>query len=116
MHYKPKVKTFAMKHGLSMEQHAKKGYATISKKPQRFENSDSGLIICEELPCIAASPNIEVEYNCCGSGLVKIKYHLIRGKIPSADNLGYLRNTITSGNKNTTVLKTNEPYYFQVEG
>ena len=43
------------------------------------------------------------------------KCPLIRGEILSADNLGYLQNTMTSDNKNTTVLKTNEPYYFQVQ-
>ena len=36
-------------------------------------------------------------------------------EIPSGDNLGYLQNTMTSDNKNTTVLKTNEPCYFQVQ-
>ena len=78
--------------------------------------SDSGLVIYEELPYIAASLDLEVKCKCCGAGLVEIKCPLIRGEILSADNLGYLQNTITSDNKNTTVLKTNEPYYFQVQG
>ena len=41
---------------------------------------------------------------------------MIRGEIPSADNPDYLQSTMTSDNNNTTVLKTNEPYYFQVQG
>ena len=57
---------------------------------------DSGLVIYEELPYIAASPDLEVESICCGAGLVEIKWPLIWGEIPSADNLGYLQNTITS--------------------
>ena len=77
--------------------------------------SDTGLVIYEELPYIAASPDLEVECKCCGAGLVEIKCPLIRGEILSADNLGYLQNLMTSDNKNTTVLKTNEPYYFQVQ-
>ena len=40
---------------------------------------------------------------------------MIRGEIPSEDNLGYLQNRKTSDNKNTTVLKTNELYYFQFQ-
>ena len=36
MSYKSKVKTFAMKHGLSMKQKDKTGYATISKKNVRI--------------------------------------------------------------------------------
>ena len=77
--------------------------------------SDTGLVIYEELPYIAASPDLEVECKCCGAGLVEIKCPLIRGEILSADNLGYLQNLMTSDNKNTTVLKTNEPDYFQVQ-
>ena len=46
---------------------------------------------------------------------MEIKCPLIRGEILSADNLGYLQNLMTSDNKNTTVLKTNEPDYFQVQ-
>ena len=116
MCHKPKVKTFAMKHGLSMEQHAKKGYVTILKKIHKdLKISDSGLVIYEELPYMAASPDLEVECKCCGAGLVEIKCPLIRDEIPSADNLDYLHNTIISYNKNTTVPKTNEPYYFNLE-
>ena len=116
MCYKPKVKTFAMKHGLSMEELAKKRYAAISKKNHKdLKISDTGLVIYEELPYIAASPDLEVECKCCGAGLVEIKCPLIRGEILSADNLGYLQNLMTSDNKNTTVLKTNEPDYFQVQ-
>ena len=77
--------------------------------------SDTGLVISEELPYIAASPDLKVECKCCGAALMEIKCPLIRGGIPSADNLGYLQNLMTSDNKNTTVLKTNEPYYFQVQ-
>ena len=77
---------------------------------------NSGLVIYKELPYIAASPDLEVECKCCGAGLVEIKCPLTGGEIPSADNLGYLQNTMNSDNKNITVLKTNEPYYFQVQG
>ena len=40
-----------MKHNLSMEQHPKKRYATISKKNHKdLKISDSGLVMYEELP------------------------------------------------------------------
>ena len=43
MSYKPSIETFAIKHGLYMEQHAKKEYATIKKrKPAKY---DSGLVL-----------------------------------------------------------------------
>ena len=77
--------------------------------------SDSGLIIYEELPFIAATPYLEVEYKRCGVGLVKIKFPLDKDEIPSADNLGYWQNSIISDNESTTVLKTNEHNYFQVQ-
>ena len=77
--------------------------------------SDSGLIIYEELPFIAATPYLEVEYKRCGVGLVEIKFPLDKDEIPSADNLGYLQNSIISDSKSTTVLKTNEHNYFQVQ-
>ena len=51
---------------------------------------DTGLVIHEGLPYLAASPDLEVKCKCCGAGLVEIKCPLIRGEIPSADNLGYL--------------------------
>ena len=52
--------------------------------------TDTGLVISEELPYIAASPDLKVECKCCGAALMEIKCPLIRGGIPSADNLGYL--------------------------
>ena len=86
-----------MKHSLSMEQHATKCYATISKKNHKdLKISDSGLVIYEESPYIAASPNLEVECKCCGAGLVETKCPLVRSEISLADNLSYLQNTMTS--------------------
>ena len=78
--------------------------------------SDSGLIIYEELPFISVTLYLEVECKRCGSGLVEIKVPLNRDEIPSADHLGYLKNSIISDNKSTTVLKTNESNYYQVQG
>ena len=102
---------------VSLGQHAKTNMLQFQKKTHKdLKITDSGLIIYEELPYIAASPDLEVECKCCGAGLVEIKFPVIRGETPSADNLGYLENTITSDNKNNTVLKTNEPYYFKVQG
>lgn len=87
MSYKPSIETFAIKHGLYMEQHAKKEYATIKKrKPAKY---DSGLVLYDELSYIAASADSEVECKCCGARLVRIQGSLIRGEVLSVDNLGY---------------------------
>ena len=84
---------------------AKKGYATISKKLHKdLKISDSGFVIYEELSCIAVSPDLKVECKCCDADLVEIICPLIRGGIPSADNLGFLQNMITSDNQVTRNL------------
>ena len=99
-----------MKHGLSMEQMLKKGYATISKKlHEDLKMSDSGFVIYEELSCIAVSPDLKVECKCCDADLVEIICPLIRGGIPSADNLGFLQNMITSDNQ-----VTRDPMYLTI--
>ena len=79
MCYRPKVKTFAMKHSLSTQQHGKKRYAIISKKTNKdWKISDSGLVMYEKLPYIATSPDLEVVCKFCGAGLVEIKCPLNR--------------------------------------
>ena len=62
-----------MKHSLSMEQHPKKRYATISKKNHKdLKISNSGLVMYEELPYIAVSLHLEVECKCFGARLVEM--------------------------------------------
>ena len=60
-----------MKHGFSMWQHAKTNMLQFQRKTHKdLKITDSGLIIYEELPYIAASPDLEVECKCCGAGLI----------------------------------------------
>ena len=118
MGYKPRVNTFATKHGLSLEPHAKRKYITISKqKHKNLKTSESGLAIYETLPYIAASPDLEVDCQCCGEGLVEIKCpYSIKGEIPSSANLSYLHEVTNTENQKYTTLKKNTSYYFQVQG
>ena len=80
-----------------MKQHAKKMLQFMKKQKQTktktrnkqgLKISDFGLLIYEELPYIAASPDLELECICCGARLAEIKGPLISGEVPSADNLG----------------------------
>ena len=118
MGYKPKVSTYATKHGLSLEPHAKRKYITISKKNHKLlQTSESGIVIYEKTPYLAASPDLEVECDCCGLGLVEIKCpYSIKGEIPTSENLVYLREVTDSSNQKNITLKENSSYYFQVQG
>ena len=53
----------------------------------------------------------ELECNIVVYVFVKTKCLLIRGEVPSADNLGCILNTITSNNKIIAALKTNNLSY-----
>lgn len=117
MGYNKKISTYALKHGLSEEQHAISKYKQVTKKyHKKFKSNDSGLVIYKEKPFIAASPDQLVECQCCGAGLVEIKCpYRIRSEIPSAANLDYLHDVIKHDGKITS-LKKNCAYYFQVQG
>ena len=105
--------TAAMKHGCSMEIHAKQCYLSLMKPNHRkLKSEEQGLIVMRGKPFIAASPDLKVSCECCGEGLVEIKCpYSIKESIPSADNLTYLQ--IVDG---TTILKRNSDYFYQVQG
>ena len=74
MGYNERIKTYSLKHGLSLEPHAKQKYVSISKKKhKKLQTKESGLIIYSKNPYIAAFPDLEIECVCCGKGLVEIK-------------------------------------------
>lgn len=118
MNYKPNITTFALKHGISMEPHAKKMYIAMSKnKHKNLKTEEAGLIINIHKPYVAVSPDLEVECDCCGKGLLEVKSpYSIKGEQPTACNLPYLEQTLSDKNEKITTLKTDCSYYFQVQG
>ncbi len=63
-----------MKHGIANETHAKEIYKSIMKhrhKSCKFQ--DPGMTIMAENPFISVSPDLEIECDCHGKGLVQIK-------------------------------------------
>ena len=113
MGYKKSPETAAMKHGKALEPHAKSFYLSIAKKSHRkLKSAETGLVIMDQKPFIGVSPDLEVDCECCGKGLVEIKCpYSIRDTAPTAENLSYLQ---TSDGK--VQLKTNSEYYYQVQG
>ena len=90
--YKKIPDNAALKHGRSMEIHAKQKYIEINKRKHRnLKTEEIGLVVMKTKPYIAVSPDLKVKCNCCGEGLVEIKCpYSIKETIPSADHLDYL--------------------------
>ena len=111
--YQKSPETAAMKHGKSMELHAKSVCLSKEKKKhKKFKSNEAGLAIMADRPFIGASPDLEADCTCCKSGLVEIKCpYSIRDTSPSADNLPYLE--FRDGE---TKLRKNSDYYYQVQG
>ena len=99
--------TTAMKHGVSMEPHAKKLYSNLKRKThKKFQVHDAGLSIDNTHPFIAASPDLIVSCRCHGKGLCEIKCpYIVRNKAPIHWE------HIESGH-----LSRKSPYFFQIQG
>ena len=102
------------KHGIAMEVHAKEKVKTLFKKThKKVRFYEPGMVVYEKHSFISASPDLEVECECCGKSLVEIKCpYSICESTPTSENLSYLVRV----NENTTQLKTNTLYYAQVQG
>ena len=113
MAYESIPTTYAMKHGIAMEPHAKQKLTEILRvSHKKVVTKDTGIFIQKEYPHLGASPESIITCNCCGDFVVEIKCPFsIKNVIPHCQNLPYL---IEIDNK--TVLKENHPYYFQVQG
>ena len=109
--------TKALRHGRAMEAHAKRKYvAVVKSKHKNFTSKDVGFIILKAHPYIGASPDLEINCECCGLGLCEIKCpYSILDQVPSASNLPYLTETEDDGVKTTNLIHNTE-YYFQVQG
>ena len=93
MGYKKSPETAAMNHGKALEPHAKSVYLSIAKTSHRkLKSAETGLIIMDQKPFIEVSPDLEVDCECCGKGLVEIKCpYSIRDTAPTAKTLYYLQ-------------------------
>ena len=60
--YNKALNTAALKHGQSMEPHAKANYLSVAKKNHRkLVSTEAGLVIMPEKPFIAVSPDLLIE-------------------------------------------------------
>ena len=88
MGYEKPVVTWQMKHGINTEIHVKHKYKSLARRFHKYMTySDPGITVFEEYPYVSATPDMEINCNCHGAGLVQTKCpaNLI-GKIPSIEN------------------------------
>ena len=75
--------------------------------------TDPGMTVFEEYLYLSATPDMEINCNCHGAGLVEIKcLSTLKGKIPSIEN--YSKHIEKDGDK--LKLKSTSPYYSQIQG
>ena len=109
--------TKAMKHGIALEPHAKKkNVSEVKRKHKGFTWNNIGLVIFKSTPYIGASPDLEINCECCGHGLVEIKCpYSICDDVPSSTNLTYLRDKESDFDV-TTSLTERSAYFYQIQG
>ncbi len=102
--------SFAAKHGISMEPHAKKVYVRLmQQRHKKFTGTECGLMIHPCHQYLAATPDLVSHCKCHGYGVVEIKCPLVCiDKVPSSDNYGHL--------SEYGKLKQNSFHMFQVQG
>ena len=112
--YNESIQTWQMKYGIAMEYHAKKMYKlNNSKLHKNLKISESGLLISDTHPWIAASPDGIVTCDCHGQGVLEIKCPAsIKNEKPSSDNYVHLK----QNEKGECFLSRNSEYYFQIQG
>ena len=75
--------------------------------------NDPGMTVFEEYPYLSVTPDIEINCNCHGAGLVEVKCPAtLIGKILSIEN--YNKHIEKDGDK--LKLKSTSPYYSQIQG
>ena len=105
--------TFATRHVIATEPHAKNELITvvIEKDHKIISIRECGTVVSKEYPFLSA-PDLTIECQCCGVTLVKIKCpYSIGDEKPCSGNLRQLEET-NSG----IYLKTNHAYYHQIQG
>ena len=105
-----------IRHGLSCESHAKVKYTNIMKKHhQKFTSKDPGMTIMQSDPYISATPDLEINCQCHGEGLVEIKCppSVPFGETPNNNNYKHL--SLNKVTKKVELDKRSE-YYYQIQG
>ena len=114
MGYEKPVVTWKMKHGVNTEIHAKHKYKSLTRRfHKNMSYNDPGMTVFEEYTDLSVTPDMEINCNCHGAGLVEIKYPAtLIGKILSVEN--YSKHIEEDGYK--LKLKSTSPYYSQIQG
>ena len=102
-------------YGLQSEPVAKAHYSMLMKTHKNFKLTDTGLIVSEELPFLAASPDGLVSCSCHGAGLLEIKSSSKHRDL-SIDDICRLGNYHMKHDENSKMqLKTSSPCFTQIQ-
>ena len=103
-----------MKHGINTEIIAKHKYKSLTRRVHKnMTYNDTGMTVLEGYHCLSATPDMEINCNCHGAGLVEIKCPAtLIGTIPSIKN--YSKHIEKDGDK--LKLKSASPCYSQIQG
>ena len=73
--YKDRFKTYATRHGIATEPHAKNELITVLKEKSHkiISARGCGTVVSQEYPFLSASPDLIKECQCCGVTFVAIK-------------------------------------------
>ena len=113
--YAQPFESYATRHGIATEPHAKKAILRILKNNNHksVSTENMGTVISSQYPFISASPDLKVNCKCCEAGLVEIKCpYNIRDKAPIPSEL----NQLIQNPSNTFSLKHTTDHYCQIQG
>ena len=110
---KDKLTTYAIKHGIATEPHAKRQYTYIQQPHhKKLTVHETGLHVHPKHSYLAASPDLIVNCACHGKGCVEIKCPwLCRSETPTHVNWNHLKLNVSG-----STLDKNSLYYYQVQG
>ena len=110
---KVEVTTYALKHRIAKEPHAKTQYTYIQHQPHHKKLTIYGtrLHVHPRHPYLAASPDLIVNCGCHGKGCVEIQCPwLCRSETPTHVNWNHLKSNVNRSTLNKSLL-----YYYQVK-
>ena len=119
MNYSSLVKTSATEWGLKSEQSAIDQYRyAVSKDHQNFKVRKCGLIINQNYPYLAATPDAVVSCDCCGIGVSEVKCPFKYKDLHPCeiDSSEFFLHKHSQNNTCNGSLKTNHKHYCQVQG
>jgi len=102
--------------GRKHEPAARRKYTlSLGKTHDNFKVSECGLLVCENMPYLGASPDGLVECSCCGMGVLEVKCpfkYRYQSPVMAAKDTDFYLNELG----HELQLKKNHNYYFQVQG